>query len=78
VCKNINFWGRSLRILMGIIFLGNGAFMWHHAMPGADIASRALQVSFMLLGAFSIYEGVVGWCALKAWQAARDARQRKQ
>jgi hypothetical protein len=78
MCKNISPWGRSLRILMGIIFLGNGAFMWQHAMPGNDIASRALQGFFMLLGAFSVYEGVVGWCALKAWQSAREARQPKQ
>ena len=78
MCKNINAWGRSLRILMGVIFVGNGAYMWSHAMPGADIASRALQLLFILLGAFSIYEGMVGWCAMKALQSKLEARRNRQ
>lgn len=63
---NICRGGRTLRIITGLIFVGDGVFMALYNMPGDGVGSRLLQAFFILAGLFIIYEGAVGWCAIKA------------
>ena len=63
---NIRRGGRTLRLVAGLFFVGDGIFMAIYDMPGAGIGSRLFQAFFILAGLFMIYEGAVGWCAMKA------------
>lgn len=66
VCKNIGKTGRRVRIIGGIIILAGGAVGVLMAW-GVD---RKLAVGIgggaLLLGGFMIFEGMMGWCALRA------------
>ena len=63
---NIRRGGRTLRLVAGLFFVGDGIFMAMVDMPGSDVGSRLFQAFFILAGLFMIYEGAVGWCAMKA------------
>jgi hypothetical protein len=63
---NINTVGRMIRIATGVILLADGALMWWYGFPGVSLGWRALQAVFVAMGLFTIFEGAVGWCALRA------------
>jgi sulfur relay (sulfurtransferase) DsrF/TusC family protein len=63
---NICRGGRTLRLIAGLFFVGDGVFMAVTNVPSSDIGSRLFQAFFILAGLFMIYEGAVGWCALKS------------
>ena len=63
---NIDVYGRLLRGATGLILLGNGLLMLAWNVPGAGLASRVLQGAMILMGAFCIFEAIVGWCAIRA------------
>lgn len=64
---NIGWGGRALRLATGLLFLGNGLMMWATGLPGTGVGSRLLQGFLVLFGLFVVYEGAVGWCAVKAF-----------
>ncbi len=61
-----------MRMATGLVFVFNGALLWSWGLPGAGVLSRLLQLVFVLFGLFAVYEGAVGWCAVKAFAARRD------
>lgn len=63
---NIDIYGRLLRGATGLVLLGNGLLMLVWSVPGAGLGSRVLQGAMIVLGAFCIFEAIVGWCAIRA------------
>jgi hypothetical protein len=64
-----------MRMATGLIFVFNGALLWSWGLPGTGLMSRLLQLVFVLFGLFAVYEGAVGWCAMKAYVARRARLQ---
>ncbi len=62
---NIDKRGRWVRGVLGI-FLLSGALIWHWVSPGADLWVHGLHLLTGLVGAFMIFEAIVGWCAIRA------------
>ncbi len=62
---NIDKRGRRLRSSFGV-FLMSGALLWHLAMPDAALWVHAIHLLIGLVGAFSLFQGLVGWCAIRA------------
>jgi hypothetical protein len=62
---NIDKRGRQMRALIGIILLV-GALLWHLAMPEADLWVHLVHLLVGLIGVFSIFQGLVGWCVVRA------------
>ena len=71
---NIGWGGRVLRLATGALLVGDGAWLWATGMPGPGVGSRVLQVVLIALGLFVLYEGAVGWCAVKAFVERRKRR----
>jgi hypothetical protein len=63
---NIGRSGRLLRIATGALFVFNGIVLYKLNLPDKSIASHALQLFFIVSGLFCIFEGIAGWCALRA------------
>ncbi len=63
---NIGKGGRILRVVVGLVLLFDAWLLWKFQMPENWWWSFALQALLALMGAFSIFEGVVGWCAVRA------------
>ena len=63
---NINRGGRVMRIATGLVLLGDAVMLYMYDLPGAGVWSRVLQAVLALLGAFVLFEGLVGWCAVRA------------
>jgi hypothetical protein len=64
---NIDSRGKSLRLIMGTVFLLDGLTLavlwaWRTHSPIGWITSAMMIVA----GAFMIFEGRKGWCALRA------------
>ncbi len=64
---NIDFRGRALRTTMGILtgLIGGGAVGgWYlGVLPNWTLG---IGIALLLGGAFMIFEGVNGWCAVRA------------
>ncbi|HTK33450.1 MAG TPA: DUF2892 domain-containing protein [Candidatus Paceibacterota bacterium] len=54
--KNIGTTDRIIRIILGLVLCGSAFF----------VSSIVVQIVLVVLGIFSIYEALVGWCALYA------------
>lgn len=63
---NIHRGGRALRIVAGLVLVFDAILLAVFDMPGTGIWSRVLQLGLGLLGAFALFEGLVGWCAVRA------------
>jgi len=62
---NIDRRGRRIRAFMGallVLIVG----VWFALAPGAPWAVHLLQAALALGGAFAVFEGLVGWCAIRA------------
>lgn len=63
---NIEKTGRVLRLAAGAILLFDGVMFVVLGIPGTGIVARLVQAALVLLGAFTMFEGIVGWCAIRA------------
>ena len=64
---NIDSRGKSLRLILGVIFLLDGLtllIIW--ALRTGSHAGWFASILLILIGAFMIFEGRNGWCALRA------------
>lgn len=62
---NIDRTGRRMRAAMGagLVVVAMG---WFALMPSAHWAIHGGQALLALGGAFAVFEGLVGWCAIRA------------
>lgn len=63
---NIDQSGRVLRFFIGVILFFGGSLIFMLALPGGGLWWRLFQAAVMLLGIFMMFEGAMGWCALRA------------
>jgi len=63
---NIGWRGRALRVGIGVVLLADAWLLHHYRIPDDRWWSLALQGAFVLMGAFAVFEGTVGWCAVRA------------
>jgi len=63
---NINHKGRLVRFFLGMILFFLGSIMFIAGVPDMSTGWRIFQLCIMFLGIFMIFEGVFGWCALRA------------
>ncbi len=63
---NIDQSGRVVRFFAGVFMFFSGSFMFMLALPGGGLWWRLFQSGIMLAGIFILFEGVMGWCALRA------------
>jgi hypothetical protein len=63
---NIDRRGRAVRIVMGAIVTAAGVALLVMPLAGPTWLRWALPVSLLALGLFQVFEGAVGWCALRA------------
>ena len=68
---NIDSRGRIWRLLVGFLFFFTGTFLFVVSKPAGTPEWRAVQGALALLGFFMMFEGTMGWCALRAL-VARD------
>ncbi|MGI8908449.1 MAG: hypothetical protein ACR2IE_18395 [Candidatus Sumerlaeaceae bacterium] len=66
VTCNINAFGRMVRIATGLILLTDGILMVALDFPSTALGWRFVQAVLILMGAFAVFEGAIGWCALRA------------
>ena len=62
---NIDRTGRRIRAITGVGLIVV-AIVWFAFMTSAHWAVHALQALLALGGAFAVFEGLVGWCAIRA------------
>jgi hypothetical protein len=58
-----------MRGATGVFVVMAAVQMFFLGIPGRSEWSLLLQVGLGLLGLFAIFEGAVGWCAMKAFLA---------
>lgn len=63
---NINQAGQVIRFLLGFVMFVTGLLLFIIAVPGGGLWWRLLQSGMMVGGIFLLYEGAMGWCALRA------------
>ncbi len=63
---NLDQFGRVVRFIAGMILFFVGTLLFLAALPGATTGWRIFQVGMFLLGIFAMFEGIMGWCALRA------------
>lgn len=63
---NIDQFGRVVRFITGMILFFAGTLMFMTAVPGGTAGWRIFQVAIFLVGIFMMFEGIMGWCALRA------------
>jgi hypothetical protein len=63
---NIGWGGRLMRIATGLVLLADGCIAAWYKIPAPGIGWTVLQLLMILLGAFAVFEGAIGWCALRA------------
>ena len=63
---NIDQFGRIVRFITGFLLFFTGSIMFMTAMPGDGLWWRLFQGFITLLGIFILFEGAMGWCALRA------------
>ncbi len=62
---NIDKRGRRIRALAGALLVLIVA-VWLALAPEAHWAVHLLRAALALGGAFAVFEGLVGWCAIRA------------
>ena len=63
---NIDRKGRRLRAVNGFILLALAIFLAIFWANGNGLIPWLIVVFCLLMGLFCIFEGLVGWCALRA------------
>ncbi len=63
---NISLGGRWIRISIGVLLIINGVLMIWLDLPGAGLGWRIFQGIILAAGLFTLLEGVLGWCAVRA------------
>ena len=63
---NIDRRGRAIRGIAGLLLLGCGAAMLLSADPSRNGGMNLLAILLGLLGAFMVFEAILGWCAIRA------------
>jgi len=63
---NINSKGRMLRLIAGFFIFFGGTILFVTNIPGTGTGWRLFQIFLTLLGVFIMFEGVMGWCAVRA------------
>ncbi len=63
---NIGWGGRILRIVVGLVLIADAYLLYRFKMPDDQWWSLALQIVLAAFGAFTVFEGAVGWCAVRA------------
>jgi hypothetical protein len=63
---NIKQRGRVLRLLVGFILFFTGTLMFVTSVPAETAYWRAFDLALAALGVFMMFEGIMGWCALRA------------
>jgi hypothetical protein len=64
---NIDSRGKALRLIMGSIFVLDGVtlmFLW--AWRTGSQVGWVTSIGMVVIGAFMMFEGQKGWCALRA------------
>ncbi len=62
---NIDKRGRRIRAVMGALLVLI-VVLWFAFAPGASWTVNVFQALLALGGAFAVFEGLVGWCAIRA------------
>lgn len=62
---NIDRTGRRIRAFTGVGLIV-ATIVWYALGPGAPWTVHALQALLAIGGTFAVYEGLVGWCAIRA------------
>ena len=57
---NIERKGRWIRGILGLLFVGVAVWLW------IGMNERFWSIGLFVLGLFSLFEAVRGWCALRA------------
>jgi hypothetical protein len=65
-CCNIDRTGRIFRVVLGAVFVVNAGAMFWMEIPNGQWTGLLVQFLLGAFGAFSLYEGSVGWCAARA------------
>lgn len=63
---NIDQSGRIIRFFVGIVLFFIGSLIFMLAIPDGGTWWRLFQAGIMLVGIFAMFEGAMGWCALRA------------
>lgn len=63
---NIGWTGRIIRAVTGLVLVADAYLLYRYDMPSGGLGSRVLQGLIALMGAFAIFEGAIGWCAVRA------------
>lgn len=63
---NIDQSGRVVRFLAGMLMFFSGSIMFVTGIPDDSSWWRWFNLALMILGVFITYEGIMGWCALRA------------
>jgi hypothetical protein len=63
---NLDQRGRVLRFFGGLMMFFGGSILFVVGVPGDTYWWRVFQIGLMVLGVFITYEGIMGWCALRA------------
>lgn len=63
---NIGWGGRIVRALTGIVLLADAYLLYRYKMPGESWWAHLLQLALAAMGAFALFEGIAGWCAVRA------------
>lgn len=66
VCKNIGKTGRRIRIIGGIIVIAAGVVSCWFSWDMSRTAALLVAGGGAVCGGFMIFEGMMGWCALRA------------
>jgi hypothetical protein len=69
---NIDQRGRVARLLAGFALFFAGTILFVTGQPGVTLGWRIFQAVFTFLGVFMMYEGIMGWCALRALIARKQ------
>ncbi|MCC7204811.1 MAG: DUF2892 domain-containing protein [Phycisphaeraceae bacterium] len=65
---NIDAHGRSVRLATGLVALAAGFILIIYARRGifGDAWAWPIGIFLVIVGGFAMFEGYVGWCALRA------------
>lgn len=55
-----------IRVLTGLVLLADAVLLYRYDVPASGLGGRLVQGGLAALGAFAVFEGAVGWCAVRA------------
>jgi hypothetical protein len=51
---------------VGLLLTLDGVLLYIFGFPGSGVSSHLLQGLLVAVGLFCVFEGMVGWCAVRA------------